>query len=80
MQKQVSLNQENWLKIHSDKIHSLVESKDLQTIYKKFKNTDIEDQKWLKNRDNFFKGSPSSAGVICEQLRRGEGMSFKRGF
>ncbi len=78
--KQISFDQENWLKKYVEEINQLVESKDIQIIYENFKNTKIEDKKWIKNKENFLKGSPSSVGVICEQLRRGENMSLKEVF
>ena len=71
---------ENWLKAWEEEIFRLVESKNIQVIYKNFKDSKIEDKKWRKNRESFLKGSPSSAGVICEQLRRGESLSLEEAF
>ena len=78
--KEISFDQENWFKKYEDQINQTIESKEIQVIYENFKNSKIEDKKWIKNRDNFLKGSPSSAGVICEQLSRGEGMNLKEVF
>ena len=71
---------ENWLKARQEEISRLVDSKDILAIYESFKRSRIKDKKWRKNRESFLKGSPSSAGVICEQLRRGESMSLKEAF
>ncbi len=79
-EKSFSLDQENWLKKYRDEIYQLVESKNIQVIYEKFKTTKLEDKKWLKNKETFLKGSPSSGGVICEQLKRGENLSLKEVF
>lgn len=78
--KGLKQTQDNWIKKYQQDIQGLVESKDIQTIYKNFKNSTIQDSKWQKNKETFLKGSPSSAGVICEQLKRGESMSLKEVF
>ncbi|MGI9549367.1 MAG: enoyl-CoA hydratase/isomerase family protein [Bdellovibrionales bacterium] len=78
--KSIRINQDNWIKNYENEIFKVVESKEIQTIYKNFKDTKIEDKKWLKNKDMFFKGSPTSAGVICEQLLKGEKLSLKEVF
>ncbi len=71
---------ESWLESHQEEISRLVESKDIQAIQSALKNSKIEDKKWLACKKAFFKGSPTSAGVICGQLRRGEAMSLKEAF
>lgn len=76
-EKGMDLKQENWIKEHQNHINILLESKDIQTIYKNFMDSKIEDAKWIKNKETFLKGSPSSAGIICEQLERGKNMSLK---
>ena len=72
--------QEDWLKKHQNTITSLFESKSLKDIYKKFCNSSIEDKKWEKNRQLFLHGSPTSAGIICEQLRRAKDHNLKKTF
>ena len=78
--KQISLDQKNWIQNFEKEIVNLIEKKSLKTIYNKIKEIEIQDVVWLKNKETFLKGSPSSLGVICEQLRRGESLSLKEVF
>ena len=76
-----SSSQENWIEKHKTQIISLFESKKLTDIYKKFCNNTVEvDEKWERNRQIFLKGSPTSEGIICEQLKRAKNCSLKEVF
>ena len=72
--------QESWLKKNMQAIEQVVGSKDIQSIYKKFQESNLEDKVWMKNRQTFLQGSPTSASIICEQLKRGKGMTLKQVF
>ena len=77
----ISSSQENWPEKYQDRITSLFESKELNIIYKKFCDSSMkEDKKWEKNRQTFLQGSPTSAGIICEQLKRAKKCSLKEVF
>jgi len=80
MKEQNIFDQENWLQKYENEIHQLVESKNIHTIYENFQKSLVQDSKWLKNKNNFLNGSPTSAGIICEQLRRGATLSLKEVF
>ena len=80
-QKGISSAQENRIEKYKNRMVSLFESKNLKDIYKKF--CDIvgeEDEQWEKNRQVFLQGSPTSAGLICEQLKRAKNYSLKEVF
>ena len=73
--------QKNWIEKQKNKIARLFESGKLKDIYKNFyKNFIEEDKKWEKNRKVFFQGSPTSAGIICEQLKRAKNSTLKEVF
>ncbi len=79
--EKTSFSQKNWIEKNKNKIVSLFESKKLKDIYKKFYDSVIEtDKKWEKNRQAFLRGSPTSAGIICEQLKRTKTYSLKEVF
>lgn len=78
--KGLKKEQDNWLKKYQNDIQQLLESKEIQSIYKNFQNSMIQDDQWQKNKKTFLKGSPSSAAVICEQLKRAENLSLKEVF
>ena len=79
--KNISSSQENWIEKNKNQIVSLFESKKLKDIYKKFCDNTIEaDKIWKKNRQVFLQGSPTSAGIICEQLERAKTYSLKEVF
>lgn len=71
---------ENWIERHRELISRIVRSEDVKVIHAEFKNTSLEDKKWNQNRETFLKGSPTSAGIICEQLKRGKNKSLKEIF
>lgn len=74
-------SQENRIEKNKNQIASLFESKKPTDIYKKFYNDTLEaDKSWQKNRKAFLKGSPTSAGIICEQLKRAKTCSLKEVF
>ncbi|MDE0119866.1 MAG: enoyl-CoA hydratase/isomerase family protein [Bdellovibrionales bacterium] len=53
----------------------------IKNIHKKFYDSLIEkDKKWEKNRKAFLQGSPTSAGIICEQLKRARNKTLKEVF
>ena len=69
--KDVSSSQKNTIEKYKNKIAVLFHSKKLKDIYKQFYNSfEREDKIWEKSRQAFFRGSPTSAGIICEQLKR----------
>ena len=72
--------QENRIEKYKSKIVSLFESKKLKDIYKKLYNSVEEDKIWKKNRQTFFRGSPTSAGIICEQFKRAKRCGLKEVF
>ena len=71
---------ENWLEKHKELIFQAVKSGDVKTIYTELKESVVEDKKWNKNREVFLKGSPTSAGIICEQLNCGKNKNLKEVF
>lgn len=76
-----SSSQENRIEKCESKIISLFESKKLKDIYKKFSSSfEGEGTVWEKNRQVFLRGSPTSAGMICEQLKRAKTCSLKEVF
>lgn len=80
IQKNTSF-QENWIEKNKDQIASLFKSKTIKDIYKKFYNSAIEaDKRWQKNRQVFLQSSPTSAGIICEQLKRAKTCNLKEIF
>ena len=68
---------ESWIERFKEPIYRLVRSGDVKTIYGEFKKSSLKDEKWVRNREVFLKGAPSSAGIICEQLKRGTGQSMR---
>ncbi|MDE0518661.1 MAG: enoyl-CoA hydratase/isomerase family protein, partial [Bdellovibrionales bacterium] len=76
-----SPDQENWIQKQKSQIASLFESKKLKDIYKKFYDSPTaEDKKWAKNRKTFLQGSPTSAGIIYELLKRAKSSTLKEVF
>ena len=71
---------ENWIEKNKDLISQVVQSEDVKTIYTELKKSSVEDKKWNKNREVFLKGSPTSAGIICEQLKWGQDKNLKEIF
>ena len=71
----------SWLDTHKEHIAVLFKSTHLKDIYKEFSNSPLEeDKRWEKNRQTFLKGSPTSAGIICEHLKRAESCELKNVF
>ena len=68
---------ENVLQDYQEKIQSLMESEDIKEIALQLKEASFEHERLKKAQETFLKGSPSSAGVICEQLKRGKQMVLK---
>ena len=74
-------NQENRIEKQKSQIACLLKSKKLKNIYKKFYSISKEkDKNWAKNRKTFLQGSPTSAGIICEQLKRAKNSTLKEVF
>ena len=69
-----------WLSKHRENIYEILNSKNLQKIWKNISQAKLQDNVRKKNQSTFLKASPSSLGIICEQLKRGESMSLKRSF
>ena len=73
-----------FLEIYKEDIQKLCESKNIQTIYKNFKSFALRESEYSKivekDKLNFLRGSPSSLGIVCEQLKRGKGMDLKNVF
>ena len=76
-QKDISSSQENKIQKYKNKITGLFQSKNLKDIHKNFCDSIEEDKVWGKNRQVFLHGSPTSAGIICEQLKRAKKCSLK---
>ena len=71
----------SWMEDHSERLTALFKSKNLKDIYQEFSLSSLEeDQRWEKNRQTFLKGSPTSAGIICEHLKRAKGLDLKKVF
>ncbi len=74
-------SQESEMEKYKNEIISLFERKNLKDIYKQFRKSFImADKKWEKNRQFFLQGSPTSAGIICEQLKRAKIHNLKEVF
>lgn len=71
---------ENRLKILEENIQILTEKKDIENIYDKMLNLPEKNSFWKKNKEAFLKGSPTSLGVLCEQLKRGKNKTLKEVF
>lgn len=77
----ISASQENRIEKYKNQVAVLFESKKLKDIYKKISNSiEAKDAVWEKNRQVFLRGSPTSAGIICEQLKRAGNSSLKEVF
>ena len=71
----------NELEKYKDKIADLFVSENIQDIYKKFVACKIkEDPVWEKARQVFLQGSPCSAGIICQQLKKAKESNLKEVF
>ena len=79
-QKGISSAQKNLIEKYKNRIVSLFESKNLKDIYKQFCNSVKEGKIWEKSQKVFLRGSPTSAGIICEQLKRAKKWSLKEVF
>ena len=71
---------ENRLQVLEESIGSLIEKKDIESIYSKMQSLPITDPFWSENKEAFLKGSPTSLGVLCEQLHRGKKKTLKEVF
>lgn len=70
----------NRLKPLVENVRQLTEKKNLWAIFDKIQSLPATDPFWDQNKEAFLKGSPSSLGVICEQLKRGEKKTLKEVF
>ena len=74
----------SFLEVYKQDIQKLCESKDIKTIHKNFKSFVLGESEYSKivekDKLNFSRGSPSSLGIVCEQLKRGDGMDLKNVF
>ncbi|MCY4512860.1 MAG: enoyl-CoA hydratase/isomerase family protein, partial [Bdellovibrionales bacterium] len=75
-----SPSSENWLEKYKELASQVVQSGDAKTIYTELTKSSAEDKKWNKNKETFLKGSPTSAGIICEQLKQGKNKNLKEVF
>ena len=66
-----------WIERFKEPICRLVRSGNVKTIYREFQNSSLKDERWVRNRETFLNGAPSSAGIICELLKRGERQSVR---
>ena len=72
-----SLFSQNRLQVLEESIQSLIERKDIESIYSKMQSLPVKDTFWLTNKEAFLKGSPTSLAVLCEQLHRGKKKTLK---
>ena len=75
-----SIYPENRLKLLEKNIQSLIEKKDIKSIYEKMLSLPETNAFWKKNKEAFLQGSPTSLGVLCEQLKRGKNKTLKEVF
>lgn len=71
---------ENRLKVLEEPIQNLTEKKDIESIYDKMLSLPEKNSFWKKNKEAFLKGSPTSLGVLCEQLKKGKDKTLKEVF
>ena len=74
-----------FLDFYKDEIQELCQSQNIHQIHKNFKTfPKIKHNDFFKiaekDKENFLKGSPSSLGIICEQLKRGRNLSLNEAF
>lgn len=64
------LEQDCWIKDFQKEIEGALVFKNLKAFYDYLSQSNLEDKKWEKNRQNFLKASPTSLALIFEQLKR----------
>lgn len=74
-----------FLEVYKEEIKELCESQNIHKIYEKFKSFPKNKyEEFLKiaqiDQSNFLKGSPSSLGIVCEQLKRGKSLNLNEAF
>ena len=71
---------ESQVRAHYDFIQEITDADSVQEIFAKFSTLQIEDPWVLACKKNFLSGSPTSAGVIFEQLNHAKHFSLKECF
>ena len=71
---------ENRLKGIEESVRHLFEKKSLENIYEKMQNLSVKNKFWNSNKNAFLNGSPTSLGVVCEQLKKGKTKTLKQIF
>ena len=72
--------QSNWIKKFQNSIIETLEYKTLKGFFQHVQKTELDDEKWRDNRENFLTSSPTSLAVVWELFERSKHLKSLKSF